>query len=124
VLAVSGGGRRLLFTGDLDAATERVLVARDGARRACDVLKVPHHGSAGSTSPELARAAAPALAVVSAGVRDPYGHPAAPVCARLASSGARVLRTDRDGAVTLSWSAHGSWRLRTPGAPRRLRDDG
>ena len=124
VLAVSGGGRRLLFTGDLAAATERALVARDGARLGCDVLKVPHHGSAGSTSPELARATAPALAVISAGVRDSYGHPAAAVCARLAGSGARVLRTDRDGAVTLSWRAHGPWRLRLPGAPRRLRDDG
>src|SRR6185503_503709 len=65
------------------------------------VLKVAHHGSAGSTSAPFLRAIAPAVAVVSAGVDDPFGHPSAAALDRLAAAGVAVWRTDRDGAVTL-----------------------
>jgi beta-lactamase superfamily II metal-dependent hydrolase len=43
----------------------------------------------------------PAVAIVSAGVDDPFGHPAQPTLDRLAASRAAVWRTDRDGEVTL-----------------------
>jgi competence protein ComEC len=63
------------------------------------VLKVGHHGAAtSSTSPFLA-AVRPTVAIVSVGARNPYGHPDAGALARLTAVGARVYRTDRDGAV-------------------------
>jgi len=50
----------------------------------------------------------PRLAVASAGYRNRFGHPAAQVQARYAAAGARLLRTDRDGAITLRLGAQGA----------------
>ena len=41
----------------------------------------------------------PQVAIISAGEDNPYGHPSLELLERLQSAGARVLRTDRDGAV-------------------------
>ena len=119
VLRVSVEGRRLLLLADLDGAGERDLVRRHGRDLRCDVLKVAHHGSAGSTTAALLAAARPRLALVSAGARNAYGHPSPRALARCELAGVRVLRTDRDGGVELSWGARQPWRISTPGAPRR-----
>ncbi len=119
VLRVAAAGRTALLTGDLDGEGERALARRFGPALRCDLLKVAHHGSGGSTTAELLAAARPRLAIVSAGVRNPYGHPAPAVLNRLERSGARVLRTDRDGAVELRWGARGPLRIYLPASPRR-----
>jgi competence protein ComEC len=64
-----------------------------------DVLQVGHHGSKNSTTQEFLDAVAPAIAIISSGDDNPYGHPSPELLERLEASGARVLRTDRDGAV-------------------------
>jgi competence protein ComEC len=66
-----------------------------------DVLLVPHHGSRTSSSDEFIAALAPRWAVVPAGYRNRFGHPAREVLERYAKAGALVLRTDRDGAVSI-----------------------
>jgi competence protein ComEC len=63
------------------------------------VLKVGHHGSKNSSTQEFLDAVAPAIAIISAGEDNPCGHPSPELLERLEVSGARVLRTDRDGAV-------------------------
>ena len=64
-------------------------------------LKVAHHGSRfSSTAPFLERAQ-PRLAVISVGARNPFRHPARRRSRASAAAGARVYRTDRDGAVIL-----------------------
>ena len=91
-------GRSLLLTGDIEAAQEAALVGRLGTALASSVLLVPHHGSrTSSTRPWLA-AVAPQWAVVQAGYRSRYGHPAADVLGRHAELGIKVVRTDRCGA--------------------------
>ena len=65
-----------------------------------DVLKVPHHGSRYQDLPFLASLGA-RLAVISVGADNDYGHPAPETVAALAQTGARVLRTDIDGAVAV-----------------------
>jgi competence protein ComEC len=60
------------------------------------VLKVAHHGSA-YQEPAFLDAVDPAVAMVSVGVHNRYGHPNTSVLGKLARDGARVLRTDRDG---------------------------
>lgn len=99
VLRVRYGDVECLLTGDVDAAVERTLAIETDA--AIRVLKVGHHGSRSSTSASLVRAFAPHVALVSAGQGNPFGHPADEVLARLREAGARVFRTDRDGAVTV-----------------------
>jgi competence protein ComEC len=104
VLRLDFAGRAVLFTGDLEADGEGELIGRRvlGQRVAADVLKVPHHGSRTSSSDELLDAVRPGLAVMSLGWRNRFHFPAPEVVHRYAAHGAEVLRTDRDGAVTVT----------------------
>jgi competence protein ComEC len=113
VLRVAFAGRALLFPGDLEADGEGELVGRRavGEDVAADVLKVPHHGSRTSSSDELVSAVHPALAVISLGWRNRFHFPAAEVLARYAAHGVTVLRTDRDGAVTVTIAPDGNVRV-------------
>jgi competence protein ComEC len=99
VLRVREGGRTLLLAGDAEEDEQRTLVDAP-VRRAdplrVDILKVAHHGSA-FQDPDFLDAVQPAIAFVSVGVGNPYGHPNLTVLDRLARHGARVLRTDVDG---------------------------
>ena len=98
VLRVEYGLASFLLASDIEAAREQALVA-SGAPIAATVLKVAHHGSRTSSTPAFLGAVGPAVAVISVGPRNPYGHPDPGVLERLATAGARVYRTDRDGAV-------------------------
>jgi competence protein ComEC len=107
VLEVTFGGVRLLLTGDVEAAGEAALMSGP-----VSVLKVPHHGSRTSSAPAFVAETRPRLALISAGHRSPFGHPHPEVVERYRQAGIRVLRTDQDGAVTVS--TDGRWlRVRT-----------
>jgi competence protein ComEC len=94
-------GYRLLLAGDAMVAEQSAVLAADGpqALRA-DVLKVAHHGSA-YQDVDLLDAVRPAVALVSVGAGNPYGHPNPAVLDRLRRGGARVLRTDLDGDLAV-----------------------
>lgn len=100
VLDVALGSVHVLLTGDLPAEEEARLVAAGGAPRGA-ILKVAHHGSRGSSAEAFLAAVRPPAALVSAGARNRYGHPHPEALARLEAVGARVLRTDRDGALVI-----------------------
>jgi len=100
VLRVDYGLVSFLLASDITAVTEAELVAAR-APLAATVLKVAHHGSRGSSTAEFLRAVQPLAAVISVGVRNPYGHPSPDALRRLTDVGATVYRTDRDGAVVL-----------------------
>ena len=93
-------GRRVLLTGDIEAAQEARLVREQGAALASEVLLVPHHGSRTSSTPAFVDAVAPRVVLVQAGYRNRFGHPAAEVMQRYADRGATVVRSDRCGAWT------------------------
>ena len=114
VLRVGFAGRGILFAGDLEADGEGELAGRRdvGQVVAADVLKVPHHGSRTSSTPELVDAVAPGLAVISLGWRNQFHFPAPEVVARYTGRGTRVLRTDRDGAITVVISPEGRLTVR------------
>ncbi len=100
VLRLKYGERTLLLPGDAEKQAENIIVAENSASGLhADVLKVGHHGSKNSTTEEFLRAVEPKIVVISAGEDNPYGHPAPELLTRLEASGARILRTDRDGAV-------------------------
>lgn len=100
VVALRAGEHRALLTGDIERLAEMNLLERD-ALQPVDVVVVPHHGSKSSSTPAFVAATRPAWAVIQVGWRNPFGHPHAEVLARYRAAGAAVLRTDRDGAVTL-----------------------
>ena len=98
VLRYARGETTVLFTGDLDMAGEEDLLGT-GALVASDVLKVGHHGSKTSTSPEFVEAVSADAAVISSGAGNVYGHPHGDTLRRLA--GAEIFNTAEDGAVML-----------------------
>ena len=98
VLRVEAGGAAMLLTGDIERAAEAVLVEK-GVK--ADVMLVPHHGSRTSSSEQFIAALAPRWAIVPAGYRNRFGHPAREVLARYEGAGVRVLRTDLDGAISI-----------------------
>lgn len=99
VLRVQGAsGHSLLLTGDIEAAQEAALLQRRGVVLASTVMTVPHHGSRTSSSAAFLDAVRPATAVVQAGYRSRFGHPAPDVLARYAERGIDVVRSDQCGA--------------------------
>lgn len=108
VLRLDWRGLSLLLTGDLSRDGERALLDRGPPLRSL-VLKVAHHGSRFGTSRPFLEVARPGIAVVSVGARNPFRHPAVETLERLAAAGARVYRTDRDGAVILETDGARLW---------------
>ena len=92
---------RMLFTGDAGAEAEQRILA-EGFDLHADILKVGHHGSAYSSTPEFINAVHPKYAIISVGRHNLFGHPAPGTIDRLRQSGATIYRTDEDGAVTLA----------------------
>ena len=92
---------RMLFTGDAGVAAEQRFLA-EGVDLHADVLKVGHHGSAYSSSPDFIAAVHPRYAIISVGRHNMFGHPAPSTIETLQSFGAEVYRTDENGAVTIA----------------------
>jgi competence protein ComEC len=99
VLRVAARDASLLLTGDIEARSEAVLLAT--APLHADVLLVPHHGSRTSSTTAFIAATRPATAIVTAGYRNRFGHPKPDIVARYRAAHATMLRTDRDGAVSV-----------------------
>ena len=110
VLSVRIGGVRILLTGDAEGPEEAWLLERANrdpkvaAALRADVLKVGHHGSRTSSTPDFLAAVRPRLALVSVGAGNSYGHPSPEVIQRLTDGGARVVRTDQSGPVVVRLS--------------------
>ncbi|MBO4385210.1 MAG: MBL fold metallo-hydrolase [Clostridia bacterium] len=101
VLLITYGGTRFLLAGDMEAEEEAALLD-SGADLDCDVLKVAHHGSGGSTSAEFLEKASPEYAVISVGLYNDHGHPSERCLERLKAAGAKILRTDVSGHIVIS----------------------
>jgi competence protein ComEC len=97
VLLVEFGDFQAILGGDAGRPVEALLGGRIGQ---IDLLKVGHHGSAGSTGAEWVQELQPKAALVSVG-RNTYGHPDPGALARLEGHGVSIWRTDRDGSVTV-----------------------
>ena len=99
VLRISNGLQAALLVGDIEQPQEAQLAAT-GAKLKVDVLLVPHHGSKTSSSAVFLAAVAPRIALVQAGYRNRFGHPAEPVLARYAERQIRVFDSPHCGAAT------------------------
>jgi len=99
--------RSVLLPGDAEKQAEYAMLSETEAGKLhADVLKVGHHGSKNSTMPEFLESVGPQIAIISAGEQNPYGHPSRELLERLRGSGARILRTDQEGAVQVVTDGH------------------
>ncbi len=115
VLVVRGARSTALLAGDIEAASERLLLSQ--LPGSVDLLVVPHHGSQTSSTPEFVAWLRPQLAVISAGFGNRFGHPHPHVVARYTRAGACVLNTAYLG--TIEWRS--DWPANRVRAQRRAR---
>jgi len=97
VLHLRYGETSVLLVGDSHKRIEKLLVNESPQ---ADLLKVGHHGSATSSTPEFLAAVRPQYAVVSVGYYNSFGHPRPYVMQRYAAANVRTYRTDLAGAVS------------------------
>ena len=102
VISIDYGVRRFLFTGDAEHEEELELLSTHRADLRADYLKVGHHGSRTSTSEAFLAVVQPALATLSCGVRNRFGHPHLATVERLAAHAVSTLRLDRSGSVIVA----------------------
>ena len=103
VLLVAKDDATILITGDIEIAAQDQIAHRYDLSDV-DIYKVSHHGSRFRSS-NFDAELDPQLALISVGEGNPFGHPAPETLERL--EGARIFRTDREGAAGISW-----WPLR------------
>jgi competence protein ComEC len=97
-MRIEFGEASVLLEGDAEAPSEQAMVAR--GLSPVTLLKVGHHGSRSSTTPDFFKALAPKDAIVSVGKGNTFGHPRFEVITRIAARGTRLYRTDEFGLTT------------------------
>ena len=119
VLRVEGAHGSVLLTGDIGGYVERGLLRGARADLRNDVVLVPHHGSAGSSTAGFVAATGARLALVSSGAGNRFRHPRPEVVSRWCGAGAEVLDTASNGAIRVWLGADGlQLRERRRHAPR------
>jgi competence protein ComEC len=100
VLRLSAGNVSFLLTADISKEAEFKLIA-DRADLRSTVLKVAHHGSDTSTSPEFLAVVNPQVAIISVGADNKFGHPSKKVLDRLKNriGSENIYRTDQQGTI-------------------------
>ena len=107
VLRIAIGDQRILLVGDIEKNGERRLLREHGGELHTTLLVAPHHGSKSSSGVDFVAATLPDHVVFTAGYRNRFGHPREEVLQRYANSGARLLRSDEDGAILAEMNAQG-----------------
>lgn len=104
VMKLTSDNMAMLFTGDLGEKGEDKLKGKIGK---CNVLKVGHHGSKGSSGDEFLNELQPDIAVISAGINNSYGHPHRETLERLKRTGSKIYSTAKMGQITVTGKPEG-----------------
>jgi competence protein ComEC len=112
VMRISVGGMNFLLPGDAGRNAQKEILA-SGEILESQVLKVAHHGTKSSTSKSFLARVAPRVAVISSEAGSAGGDlPNPETLEVLQAAGARIFRTDTDGAITVE-GKEGSLLVRT-----------
>ena len=116
VIMLEYADRKILFTGDIEYETGkkgaeqsfiREFSTSNSAMVDCDVLKVAHHGSDSSTSPEFLSLVKPEYSVISCGLSNKHRHPLKSTLDNLVKCGSEIYRTDLQGTIILTIDSKG-----------------
>lgn len=99
ILKLTYHNTAFLFMADAGYLEEETLLEED---LDCNVLKVGHHGSYGSTSTAFLKQADPQYAIISVGTENEHNLPNASVLEKLEAQGIAIFRTDEDGTITVT----------------------
>lgn len=108
VLRIAVGEHVLLLPADIEARSERELLARNAPALRADVLIVPHHGSRTSSTAEFVAAVQPTVAVFTVGYRNRFKHPRPDVVERYRAWQTRLLQSDEEGAIEMIVPSRGA----------------
>jgi len=106
VCLLCSGERSILMPADIEKRRERCLIQR-GMIGPVDVMVVPHHGSASSSSEAFLKAMEPEAAIFSYGEMNAFGFPSPGIRGRYQAVGARIYETPKDGTITISIKTNG-----------------
>ena len=110
VIMVTDGKWRVLLTGDLEAPAELQLVRHYGKALRAEVIQVPHHGSATSSSPPLLRRVSGRVALASAARYSAWKLPAERIIERYLANHYRWYDTAVEGQISVEFSKE-NWRV-------------
>ena len=102
VARLTYGSFAMLLAADAEKPAEERMVKQFGPELKSAVLKVAHHGSNTSSSPDFLKAVAPEAAIITVGVNNDYHHPHPSIVKRYTDRKVNLLRTDLNGTVTIS----------------------
>lgn len=92
--------KKILFTGDIEAEAENVILATYPNLRA-DIIKIPHHGSRFSSTDQFLEQIDPQIAAIQVG-KNLFGHPHNEVLEKLNKNNSYVFRNDENGAIIIT----------------------
>lgn len=135
VIMLEYADRKILFTGDIEYETGkkgaeqsfiREFSTSNSAMVDCDVLKVAHHGSDSSTSPEFLSLVKPEHSVISCGLSNKHRHPLKSTLDNLVNCGSEIYRTDLQGTIILTIDSKGimTFEKQTDKYDGKILDDG
>lgn len=135
VIMLEYADRKILFTGDIEYETGkkgaeqsfiREFSTSNPAMVDCDVLKVAHHGSDSSTSPEFLSLVKPEYSVISCGLSNKHRHPLKSTLDNLVNCGSDIYRTDLQGTIILTIDSKGimTFEKQTNKYDGKILDDG
>ena len=107
VLKITTRHGSVLLPADIGRTSEQELLQRARDTLPATVLIAPHHGSKSSSSAAFVRQVNPAYVIFPVGYRNSFNHPHPEVVNRYREQGARILRSDHDGAILLRLTRHG-----------------
>lgn len=112
VARLAYGDTKVMLTGDATKYTEKIVLSENSPKNLqSTILKVGHHGSNTSTSPQFVQAISPKYAVISDGKNNKYGHPHQETLKTLSEFGVQVLRTDLFGTIVLNCDTMGTCKI-------------
>lgn len=108
VMRLSYGDIDFLFTGDLTSIGEAKLL-KTGWGLDSEILKVGHHGSKYSSSPDFLNKVSPEICIIQSGQDNKFGHPHQDTLDRLTSAGCQIYRNDQSGTVIIKSNGQKYW---------------
>jgi competence protein ComEC len=107
VLKVSVRGQAILFTGDIEAPAERLILERDRKKLPSTILIAPHHGSLSSSTKGFIAAVKPEYVLFAVGYGNRFGFPKKAIIGRYQQASASILDTAQNGAIEINIGRRG-----------------